>query len=213
MFVKLKTLMCAICLLSFIATSHAQRFSGGLVLGVNASQVDGDTYSGYNKFGIMGGVFAYTPLSNKIDLQMEIKYMGKGAHKKTTEQDLYQYKSILNYIEIPLILRLNTKIKLGWEAGLGFGYLFSYAEKDENGKLPDDGSTSFKPFELSSIIGALYKLSEKFQVNLRYSYSIFTIVDKNFSLPTGVADNFRGGRGVYNNLFSLGVYYTIGNKK
>jgi hypothetical protein len=210
---KLKPLFCAACLLSFASISFAQRFNGGILLGMNASQVDGDTYAGYNKFGLMGGAFVYTPLSKKFDMQLEIKYMGKGANKKTTEQSPSKYRSNLNYIEIPVLLRLNTKIKIGWEGGLGFGYLFAYSEEDEYGKLPSDQSSSFKPFELSSLIGATYQISQKFQINLRYSYSILSIVKKIVDDPNNTYINYRSGRGVYNNLFSLGIYYNIGSKK
>ena len=183
----------------------AQRFQGGPLLGFNASQVDGDTYAGYDKFGVMGGAFVYTPLSELVDIQMEIKYMGKGARKRTSGEDLTQYRSNLNYIEIPILLRFNTKSKIGVEGGLGFGYLFSYSEEDENGTLPSEHTTKFKPFELSGLVGISYKFAPKFLVNLRYSYSISSIVDRpdpsySYFLQTGA----------FNNLFSLGVYYTLG---
>jgi hypothetical protein len=181
---------------------------------MNASQVDGDNYAGYNKFGLMGGAFVYTSLSKKFDIQFEIKYMGKGANKTTTELDFHKYTSHLNYIEIPVLVRLNTKIKLGWETGLGFGYLFSFNEKTEDGKLTSQDATKFKPFELSYIIGATYQFAPKFLINLRYSYSVLsiakTVVDNSVStLPA----YYKTGRGVYNNLFSIGLYYKISGKK
>jgi len=192
---------------------NAQTFTGGALLGMNASQVDGDNYAGYNKFGLMGGAFVYASLSKKFDVQLEIKYMGKGANKQTTETDLRKYTSSLNYIEIPVLVRLNTK-KIGWEAGLGFGYLFAYSEKDEYGTLTaSQGATSFKPFELSSIFGISYRISQKFLVNLRYSYSILSIAKEIVDNNVPNVTYYRTGRGVYNNLFSLGVYYSIGSKK
>ena len=184
----------------------AQRFNGGALLGFNASQVDGDTYSGYNKFGFMGGAFVYTNIADRFDIQMEIKYMGKGARKKTTDFDPTLYKSNLNYIEIPLLLRYNTKSKIGLQGGLGFGYLFSYSEEDEYGVLPSSATTHFRSFELSSIIGVTYQFAPKFKVDLRYSYSILSLVP----IPKVATPYFRMGRGVYNNLFSIGVYYTLG---
>jgi len=183
----------------------AQHFHGGPLLGFNASQVDGDTYAGYDKFGVMGGAFVYTHLSDMFDIQMEIKYMGKGARKRTTAEDLSQYKSNLNYIEIPILLRFNTKSKIGVEGGLGFGYLFSYSVEDEYGELPSSAFPKFKQFELCSIIGINYQFAPKFLVDLRYSYSILSIVDR----PEIDYTYFRR-TGAYNNLFSLGVYYTLG---
>jgi len=86
----------AACLLSFASISFAQRFNGGILLGMNASQVDGDTYAGYNKFGSWRSFCLY-PLSKKFDMQLEIKYMGKGANNKTTETIPSKYRSNLNY--------------------------------------------------------------------------------------------------------------------
>ena len=199
-------LLTSLMLLLFVTCgSFAQRFHGGPLIGFNASQVDGDTYSGYNKFGLLGGAYVYTHLSNILDIQLEIKYMGKGAHKRTTVMDQTQYQSNLNYIEIPVLLRYNTKNKFGFEGGLGFGYLFAYSEENEYGVIPYDVSTHFKPFELCSLLGINYQFAQKFSVNLRYSYSIFSIVNT----PSVNYSYFRR-TGVYNNLFSLGLYYILG---
>lgn len=189
----------------YMGTAFGQRFHGGPLLGFNASQVDGDTYAGYDKFGLLGGAFVYTKLSDAIDIQMEIKYMGKGARKRTSSEDLSQYKSKLNYIEIPLLLRYTAKTKIGFEGGLGFGYLFSYSVEDEYGELSSSNIPKFKPFELSYILGITYQFAPKYTVDLRYSYSILSIVDK----PPVDYTYFRNA-GVFNNLFSLSVYYTMG---
>jgi hypothetical protein len=197
-----------IIVLSFLFFNNhlsAQRFQGGALLGFNASQVDGDTYSGYNKFGFMGGAFVYTKLSDMFDIQMEIKYMGKGASKRSTQLDPTIYKSKLNYIEIPVLLKVKTKSKVDLQGGLGFGYLFSYSEEDAYGVLPSDATVPFRPFELSSIIGGTYRFAPKFFVDLRYSYSILSIV----KTPPVAYTYFRHS-GVFNNLFSVGLYYTLG---
>ncbi len=51
-----------------------------------ATQVDGDTYGGYNKAGFQGGVFVNTRLSDLFSAQLEIKYTGKGARKPVTSR-------------------------------------------------------------------------------------------------------------------------------
>jgi hypothetical protein len=173
---------------------YAQHFKGGVLAGINASQVDGDNQAGYNKLGVMAGAFVIYPVSANFDFQLEMKYMGKGAKKKTTANDLSQYTSSLNYIDIPVLLRLNTKIKLGWEMGLSFNYLFSSSEKDEYGNLPAESSMDFKPFELSYLIGVKYDLTTNWSAGLRYSYSLLSIVNDSRA---------------YNNLFSLGLYLKL----
>jgi hypothetical protein len=203
--IKLRCFAFGVLFISLSYNSFSQRFKGGLLLGFNASQVDGDTYAGFDKFGIMGGAYVYTPISPLFDIQMEIKYMGKGARKRTSEVDLTQYQSNLNYIEIPVLLRLNTKNKIGLEAGLGFGYLFSYSLENEYGVLPLSETPKFRSFELSYIVGIGYQFAPKFSVNLRYSYSVISIA----KTPEVAYTYFRRS-GLYNNLFSLGIYYSIG---
>ena len=62
----------------------AQRFKGGVLLGICASQVDGDTYGGFDKVGLQGGVFVNTKFTKYWGAQMEIQYNAKGARKKTS---------------------------------------------------------------------------------------------------------------------------------
>src|SRR5208337_1850837 len=107
---KIWSLMLITALFALINTAHAQIFKGGVLLGFNGCQIDGDSQSGYDKFGIMGGAFIYTPLSSQFDLQLEIEYMGKGAQSVSTPDNEYQeeFTISLNYIELPVLLRFNT---------------------------------------------------------------------------------------------------------
>lgn len=61
---------------------QSQNFKGGLIGGLTASQVDGDSYAGFDKLGIHGGVFVNTGFSELWGFQLEIKYAGRGARKK-----------------------------------------------------------------------------------------------------------------------------------
>jgi hypothetical protein len=187
--------------LSFI--SFAQRFEGGFLAGMVASQVDGDTYAGYNKLGFSLGAYVFTPISPKTDIQLEIKFITKGANKKVTETDPRQYTSNLNYIELPVLLKLNTSKKITWEGGIGFGYLFSFSEKDENGPLPSDESARFKSFELSGQLGMKYIFTDHLSANIRFSYSILPVMD--YGQTT--AQYFRSG--AFNNLVNISVYYAL----
>lgn len=185
--------------------AFGQRFEGGFTGGLVASQVDGDTYAGYNKLGVSLGAFVSTPLNQKSDIQFEIKYITKGANKKVTETDPRMYTSQLNYIEFPLIFKYKSSEKIAWELGAAGGYLYSFSEKDENGPLNTTGSAKFKPFELSAILGFKYSFSKHLGVNIRFSYSILPIMD--FGQTT--AYYFKSG--AYNNLFNFNLYYTVFN--
>ena len=73
------------------AVLSAQRFNGGVLIGLSASQVDGDTYAGFDKVGLQGGVFVNTKFNNAWGAQMELKYNAKGARKKTNESSPETY--------------------------------------------------------------------------------------------------------------------------
>jgi hypothetical protein len=183
----------------------AQHFSGGVLCGLNASQVDGDTYARYNKFGIAIGAYVYTPISKIMDIQLEIKYMGKGAQHNASDSDPNQYTNQLNYIEIPIILRLKTNTKIDVEGGLGYGYLFNNTMKDAYGSYDADGI--FKKSDLLGLIGVKYTATDKLSITMRFSYSLSTIRD---GLGNGVY--FRNG-GVYNNVLSIGLFYELNTKQ
>jgi hypothetical protein len=182
-------------------TLYAQRFNGGALFGLNASQVDGDTYAGYNKFGIALGAYVYTPLSKTVDIQLELKYMGKGANKKTTDADPYKYTNQLDYIEIPVILRFKTSSRIDLEGGLGYGYLFNNSIKDAYGTTSSD--ELFKTSDWLGIAGIKYAATDILSITMRFSYSFFNI-RKGLSGST----NFRNG-GAFNNLLSIGLTYEL----
>lgn len=193
----------AILVFSLVTISiTAQRFGGGLLAGFNASQVDGDSYAGYNKFGFALGAFTTTSFSEALSGELQIRFMQKGANKKVTENDLSKYTSKLNYVEVPVLLRYHQSKKLSWHAGPGFGYMFKYTVEDENGPLDDD-AISFRGFELSAMAGIQYMLTEKLGISLTFSYSLIPIAD-----PPKDFIHFRQP-GLYNNVITTLLSYKL----
>ena len=187
----------------------AQRFNGGILLGVTASQVDGDSYSGFDKVGLQGGVFVNTFLSRNAGLQMEIKYVGRGARKKTSETDTEIYKLTLHYIDIPVFFQYEVQKRIILEAGIITGYLFAASGEDNGGKLDKDYLVDFKKFDLDWSLGLRYRFNENVSAGIRYSYSLFSIRDYvNSDANYGVIANLFGyTTGDYNNYLSFGIYY------
>ncbi len=191
------------------AVLPAQRFNGGVLLGLSASQVDGDTYAGFDKVGLQGGAFVNTKFSDAWGAQMEIKYNAKGARKKTTEADPEIYSLTLHYIDIPLMVNYTIQEKYIIDAGLVPGYLFTKKMKTTDYDVTDDEISAFKDLDLSWLIGFNYKISDNFIANLRYSYSLFSIrdyenIDANYSI---IAQLFGYTTGDYNNYLTMGIYF------
>ena len=180
---------------------NAQSFKGGLTAGLSASQFDGDTYSGYNRAGLIAGGFVGLKISEKITGQMEMKFIQKGSHK-SPNPDIGDYKTYnlrLNYIEVPFVLKYKYKDKLIFESGLGFGYLYDYKEGDEYGLHSD---IPFHKFELSYHLGGYYQLLERLSVNVRYSYSLLPVRQ---NIPG--ENRFLFSRGQFNNVIGFSFYY------
>lgn len=195
--ISLITLLLLVCIIG-----RPQSFKGGLLAGLITSQVDGDTYSGYNRAGINAGGYVRLNLSKNFDWQMEMKFAQKGSHKKANFDigDYTDYRLRLNYLEIPLIIKYKYKPKINFDAGLGVGYLASSKWKDDYGVL--DGGAPFNKYEFSYHIGGNYQVLPRIAFNIRYSYSLFPI-------RTGI----EGQRyimlqwGQFNNVLSFSFYY------
>ncbi len=155
-------------------TAQAQRFNGGLIFGFSGSQVAGDTYSGYDKFGLFGGGFVNYQFSDFLTLQMEMEYVQKGSRHNPKGEDVSSYKLSLDYVEVPLLLKITLYKGLKVEAGLSGGILVrSYEEINGN-------SVSSRPFQstnFSTVLGLSYQFSKKFTASFRASDS-FTPIRK-----------------------------------
>jgi hypothetical protein len=190
---------------------QAQPFHGGILAGFTASQVDGDSYAGFDKAGIQAGVFVSTALSPVIDTRLEIRYTMRGARNNSTPDNTGMYRLTLNYIDLPVLLSVKVKNLGTVEAGLVPGYLFAASGRDDNGRMPNASLAEFKKFDLDTRIGLNIFLTEKIAVNLHYSYSLFSIRDREVENAsyTWFGKLFGNEAGNFNNYLVFGLYYTI----
>jgi hypothetical protein len=194
-----------------IYLADAQAFHGGVLAGFTATQVDGDTYGGYNKAGFQGGVFVNTRLSELFSAQLEIKYTGKGAKKPVTSSDPDVYTLTLHYIDMPLLASVKVKQIGSVELGVIPAYLFSAQGEDNGGNLPSDYLVTFNKFDISSLIGININLFPKLWMNLRYTYSLTSIRPEDYpnGYYTWFGKLFGQKTGQYNNCLTMGIYYRL----
>jgi hypothetical protein len=159
--------------LFYTSCSLAQEFNGGLRVGIAGSQVNGDRLSGFDKGGIIFGGFVNRKLSEHFNAQMEIVYIQKGSRKPTDQMTNTFYLLRLNYIEVPLMLHWFVSKKIALTAGPSVGTLIGSHEENEY-QVFESGS-QFKKFELSANAGIIYRLSDKWNFDGRYSASLSTI--------------------------------------
>lgn len=170
-----KFLISLLFFVGLLAVVYSQDFKGGILAGMSAPQVDGDSYGGFNKAGLILGAFVRRDFKEKISGQIEVKYIGKGSTNGNPKNYGYTflYDLRLHYIEIPVLFQYQVIKNLSLEAGPGFGFLVKSVEKDEQGIMPD--SKPFNKFELSGSVGVGYSFFERFKFNVRFSYSLLPI--------------------------------------
>lgn len=186
-------------------------FYGGLAVGANFCQVDGDGYSGYHKVGLNAGGLVYVRLLKRLLTSVEIIYTQKGSRNVKVYDNYYtgtaidKYSIDLNYAEVPLCFHyiLNDK----WHANFGASYAQLIKSKEEVfGPQQTYLNQSLYPFrkrDFNMILGGTWQIGDGLFLDGKYQYSLNTIREF-YNIPPGL-----GGGAQYNNLFTLRVMYLI----
>lgn len=182
----MKKLFPVTCCLLFVTSLFSQQFKVGMLGGISTSQVDGDTYAGYDKAGFLAGGFVTKKFSpeSKWSASFEITYIQKGSRKISHPEkgDYTSYSLKMNYAEVPILLKYafavsdssgGQKIKFQLEGGVAVGALVHSEEYDSNGLTP--AGTPFQKSDYSTLLGLSYFLSEHIGFNVRYEYSMLPV--------------------------------------
>ena len=186
--------------------ASAQRFNAGVLAGFNGTQVEGDTYKGYNKPGILAGFYVETDIAPAIFLAMELKYSQKGARNRPTVKLPEKYILRLDYIDIPIYMAFRTSDRGSLLAGVSTGYLFHSKEFDNNGELPTEDRYAFNNFDLQPFIGFQFDFLDKVKADLRFALSVLPVREHHGDDPT----TYYWHNNQFNNVISLALYYQFG---
>ncbi len=185
-------------------------------LGLNACQIHGDNYSGYDKPGIFAGMAVNAFVNPKISVELGFYFSQKGArHNQNPDKGDYSfYRVNLNYIDMPLLFRYHLNPVYFITAGPSLSYLIDYKEENERGDWT--GVYPFNKFECGLNIGLGRKIKEKFSVEVRSSNSVtpirnYGILANQVYYPNAVARFFN--KGLYNNILTVIVSYKLNFKK
>lgn len=149
---------------------QAQEFKSGYMLGVSATQVDGDNHSGYNKLGPHLGIFVERMFGEKFSVRPEFLFTIKGAKNYIDITNIADpIKTAFYYVEVPFFLNYRIK-KFQVEAGPSFGVLMYAYNNDNTGIYETTGM--YNRMEWAAHVGASYRLKESMLLYGRYSYSM-----------------------------------------
>lgn len=204
---RIGILSALIYLLIFYGKSFAQNeFKGGAVVGLSASQVHGDTYSGFDKAGLYAGGFVKRNLTEKWSAQLELAYIQKGSRKNPNPEngDYVFYLLKIDYVEIPFVVQWHYK-HLSFEAGMAYAALINNREENEFGVV--NNIFPLQRSDISFLLGLNYKIGEHFTVNIRNSNSILPV--RKFNAPIYYQRRLSNmfNRGMYNNVMILALQY------
>lgn len=183
---------------------HGQNFRGGLIVGVAATQVDGDTYGGYNKAGPIAGIWVERSTLSDWFYRVGFRYIQKGSYAKNRSidnPDLYRMR--LNYFDLPLCAGYRFVNGINAVLGLSVGYLSKATEENSLGPFPQEEVSTFKKFEFAAIAGLEYNYSTNWRFGLNFSYSILPV------RPYRDNISYRMNKGQYNRILEFVAIYRI----
>ena len=157
----------------FVLNANAQKFGGGLILGFNASQIDGDELAGYDKMGISTGLNTSYDISDPWQVNIEFLYSQRGSQSQLIADKYSEIRKItLNYLELPLYISYQDWLideeyyKVQLFAGLSLGRLFSV--KNALGES-DYNEDNFLKNDLSYLVGAKFMFNKHVGIQGRYT--------------------------------------------
>lgn len=168
------------------AQSDSKAVQLGIKGGINSSTISGDDIGDLDsRTSFNAGLVAEIPLLERISFQPEVLYSGQGFDIQEIDQDNVfdtdeniEYQ--LDYIQVPLLLKVYLVKGLSVEAGPQFGFKINeeidYQPNDNAGDI-DIEDSNVKDFDTSVALGAAYKFDGGFFVSGRYNLGVTNIFE------------------------------------
>lgn len=210
----------AILLLLFCLSAASQNtnpvFTLKPAVGINGCQIHGDSYSGFNKAGIFGGVAVNAYLSPRLSIDLGFYFSQKGArHNSNPDKGDFSYYFVnLNYLDLPLSLKYYLNKDYFVTAGPSVAYLMGYKEIKDY--INYTGMYPFTNFEYGVNVGLGKKIKDKIFVEVRSSNSFapirsYGVAATQVFYPNALARAFN--KGLYNNILTAFISYKLDFKR
>lgn len=157
--------------------SVCRDFNGGILAGLTATQVDGDGHGGYDKLGIVAGIWVGRSINDNLSVMGELRYIQKGSYSREVSNGILYgfYRMQLHYSEIPVYVRYQFRPRTYASAGLSMGYLWKAREENELGSLPEERIAMFRKLEPAARVGIEYGFTPRWSAVAFFSYSLYPI--------------------------------------
>ncbi len=196
---------------AFLATLSAQIIKGEAIVGMNLSQVDGDMFYGFKKFGVQLGAGAMVPLGRNLDVSIEALFNQKGARQRSRVYDsicIYDYKLKLNYAEVPVMIHYTDKQFITAGVGFSWGRLVSASEWQNGIKTATNAKNdTYLINDYNILAGVRIRIKGPLKFNIRYAYSLSSLRTREF---TNCDSGTKFTRKQYNNVVTFRLVYLFG---
>ncbi len=187
------------CLLGWAAFSAlmsspllAQRFQAGILVGLTASQIDGDASAGYHKLGLQGGLRGAYQVSETQAISLELLYTQRGCRSEA--KDPVFFSTTLHYAEVPLqwhwrVWQNGRGQALVLNAGMSYGRLLGYSNDAELGGGITAALPDLRRNSLCALGGLSVFVSERAAFNFRLHHAINRLYDPFAKTGTNFANS------------------------
>lgn len=187
-----KLILCAVALISGLTIAQAQSDSKAVQLGVkgglNSSTISGDDIGELkSRTSFNAGLVAEIPISERVSFQPEVFYSGQGFDIQENDQDNIfdtddnvEYQ--LDYIQVPLLLKVYLVEGLSVEAGPQFGFKIheeiDFEPNNDGGDIEiDSNDSNVKDLDTGIALGTAYKFDNGFFLSGRYTFGLTNIFE------------------------------------
>jgi hypothetical protein len=168
-----KTIFSLLALAVFAVAGHAQGFHLGAKAGANLGKIDGTSFKDGYELGFQLGGFAEIDFSKSIGIQPELLF--NQTNTKVTNEISSPFnqgeKINLNYLSIPILLRINAGQLLTFHAGPQYSILLN----NHKTTLANAGD-AFKSGDFALAFGAQVNLSA-LRIYGRYNIGLSDVGD------------------------------------
>lgn len=185
-------ILCAVALISGLTVAQAQSDSKAVQLGIkgglNSSTISGDDIGELkSRTSFNAGLVAEIPISERVSFQPEVFYSGQGFDIQENDQDNIfdtddnvEYQ--LDYIQVPLLLKVYLVEGLSVEAGPQFGFKIheeiDFEPNNDGGDIEiDSNDSNIKDLDTGIALGTAYKFDNGFFLSGRYTFGLTNIFE------------------------------------
>lgn len=147
----------------------------GIKAGANMNKLDGTSFDNKFELGYQVGGFIYYNLSENIGLQGEVLFNQTNTKLSDEYSDIFgsslKRDKTLNYVSVPVLLRINTEGLVTIVAGPQFSFL-----ADNEKSVVNNGKKLFKSTDFSALAGLELNL-RPLTIYARYVWGFSDISD------------------------------------